>query len=164
MPVQYDMSYISTLTLGYQVRMVRFGARRVFSTNQYGERGALFAALDYRDALYREHGVGPRHAHKPNLRLNSRKPNASLSGVSLSIEGDFAYFVSRVHDGASWQKVRFSIRDFGYVKAFRAAVRVRLKDSDLNLDPESVKLHLPTMEEYINLVSRFRDVPAPFVG
>jgi hypothetical protein len=164
MAQKYDMSYIITLELGYSVRMVRFGVRREFSKNQYGERGALFAALDYRDSLYKEHGIGPRHKDKPNLRIKSRQPNGSLSGVSLSIEGTVAYFVSRTHDGTNWQKVRFSLKDFGYVEAFRAAVRFRLKDSGLNIDPASIPLQLPTIDQYLKLLPIIGNLPAPAVA
>ena len=161
MPMQYDMSYIITLELGYSVRMVRFCVRREFSNNQYGKRGALFAALAYRDSLYKEHGIGPRHKDKPNLRIKSRQPHGSLSGVSLSIEGTSAYFVARTYDGKDWRKVRFSLRDLGYVEAFRAAVRFRLRNSGLNIDPASIELQLPTQEQYRKLLQIITDLPAP---
>ena len=163
MYLKCDMSYISTLDIGFQVRIVRFNARRIFSKNQYGEQGALLAALDYRDSLYRKHGIGPRHPDKPNVRIKSRRPNGTLSGVSLSIEGNFVYFVARIHDGEGWRKVRFSLKDFGYEGAFRAAVRFRLKNNDVNLDPASIELYRPTHDEYRKLIQLIKNVPAPSV-
>lgn len=94
-----DMSYISNNKTGYCVRIVRFGVRKDFSKNWYGEQGALRESLAYRDSLYRQYGIGPRHSDKPNPRIKSRRPNGTLSGVSLSIEGPYVYFVTRTHDG-----------------------------------------------------------------
>lgn len=156
-----DMSYISNTKTGYCVRIVRFGVRRDFSKNWYGEQGALRESLAYRDSLYREHGIGPRHSDKPNPRIKSRRPNGTLSGVSLSIEGASVYFVARTHDGVEWRKTRFSIRDLGYVEAFRAAVRFRLKSSGINLDPESVELYRPSEAEYLKLIQLIKDSPKP---
>lgn len=158
-----DMSYISNNKTGYCVRIVRFGVRRDFSKNYYGEQGALRESLAYRDSLYRQYGIGPRHSDKPNPRIKSRRPNGTLSGVSLSIEGPYAYFVARTHDGVEWCKTRFSIRDFGYVGAYRAAVRFRLKQSGIILDPESVALYRPTEAEYLKLIQRIKDAPRPMI-
>lgn len=161
MNTKRDMSYISTLAKGYSVKIVRFGVRRDFYSHLLGKRQALAAAISYRDQMYIIHGIGPRNSTKPNVRIKSRRVNGTLSGVSLGIESPYAYFVSRVHTGNKWEKYRFSIDVYGYEKAYRLAVIKRIKTSELTIDPDDVPLYLPTLDEYVELVKYFGDIPSP---
>lgn len=164
MSTKLDMSYISTLTKGYSVKIVRFGVRKVFYSHLLGKQQALEAAIAYRDQMYLLHGIGPRSTTKPNVRIKSRRANGTLSGVSLGIESPYAYFVTRVHTGVKWEKYRFSIDVYGYEKAYRLAVLKRITTTELSIDPESISLYRPMMDEYIELVKYFNDIPSPFNG
>jgi hypothetical protein len=158
------MTYIIALKNGFTVRIVRFEVRKEFYNHQYEEEGgALKAAIAYRNQQYALHGIGPRHADKPNLKVVSRTEGGSLSGVSLSIDKGSGYFIARVHDGSSWLKKRFSIKKLGYEAAFWSAVDYRLEHSDVVVDRQSITLYRPTPEEFVTLQMLAKDVADPRV-
>jgi hypothetical protein len=159
--MQRDMSYITKLRNGYEVKICRFGVRKQFLKTVYGDSLALPVALMYRDGLYAQYGIGPLHIDKPNPYFHSRNGKGTLSGVSLSLEIAHAYFVAKIHDGEKWTRKRFSIQKLGYVNAFRAAVMARLENCDLGIDAEAVELHRPTLDEFVVLCSMAEDVPSP---
>lgn len=156
-----DMSYITTLHNGYEVKISRFGVRKQFLKSMYGKALALPVALLYRDGLYAVHGIGPRRVDKPNPYFNSRNGKGTLSGVSLSIEIAHAYFVAKIHDGEKWTRKRFSIQKLGYVNAFRAAVIARLENCDMGVNAHDIPLHRPTLDEFVFLCALAKDVPLP---
>lgn len=162
-----DMQYIIQLKDGYTVRIVRFEVRKEFYDHHYtnGRDGALAAAMAFRDEQYAKHGIKPRNASKPTLKVVSRTDNGVLSGVSLNIDKGSPYFIGRMHDGTAWQKKRFNIKKLGYENAFWSAVDYRLQNSDLPIEVarDQITLHRPTMDEYVFLVTVCKDVPLPRV-
>jgi hypothetical protein len=159
--MQRDMSYITTLRNGYEVKIIRFGVRKLFLTSVYGRALALPMATLYRDGLYALHGIGPRHIDKPNPYFKSRNGKGTISGVSLSLEIAKAYFVAKIHDGEKWTRKRFSIEKMGYVNAFRAAVIARLENCEMGINAHDIPLHRPTLDEFIFLRALAKDVPNP---
>lgn len=159
-----DMTYIIQLKNGFTVRITRFDVRKEFYDHHNdGREGALAAAMAYRDQMYIDHGIKKPGSGKPILNVVSRTDTGVLPGVYINIDKGSAYFIARTHDGEGWKKKRFSIKKLGYVQAFWSAVDHRLGNSDLPVDltREQVTLHLPTMDEYVFLVTLCKDVPIP---
>lgn len=157
-----DMSYIATLADGYNVKVAKIKARRSFSFNHYGGQAMAFlAALDYRDSLYRDYDIKPIVPGERRLRINSRSDNGVLSGVSLSLEGRYAYFAVKYYDGDTVSRQRFSIRKLGYKGAFIAACKLRIETGDLGINPEDLDVQRPTLDQYTKIFKMAPDVPLP---
>lgn len=159
-----DMQYIIQLKNGFTVRITRFDVRKEFYDHHHdGRDGALVAAMAFRDQKYTEHGIKKPGAGKPALNVVSRTDTGVLPGVYINIDKGSAYFIARTHDGEGWKKKRFSIKKLGYQKAFWSAVDHRLENSDLpvTLTRDQITLHLPTIEEYLFLVTVCKDTPVP---
>lgn len=159
-----DMQYIIQLKNGFTVRITRFDIRKEFYDHHHdGREGALAAATAFRDQMYIDHGIRKPGAGKPMLKAVSRTETGVLPGVYINIDKGSAYFIARTHDGEGWRKKRFSIKKLGYQQAFWSAVDHRLAGSDLpvELTSDQITLHLPTMEEYLFLVTVCKDTPIP---
>ncbi|MBI6885077.1 hypothetical protein [Pseudomonas putida] len=166
MPIATDMTYVIQLKNGYTVRITRFNVRKEFYDHHHGGReGALAAALQFRDAQRKLHGIlaRPDDSSKPVPRMVSRTGRDIISGVYLNIDKGSAYFICPFHNGQSWQKKRFSIKKLGYEKAFWDAVDMRLSSHNLPvaISRNEITLYRPSMEEYLFLVTISQDVPVP---
>jgi hypothetical protein len=157
-----DMSYIATLVNGYNVKVAKINARRMFSFSHYGsQEKALLAAREYRDSLYRDFDIQPivPGAYRPRFR--SRNENGAVSGIALEIDGNSVYFVVKFFEDGFHQRRRFSVRKLGYVPAFRAACKLRIEKACWNMSVEEFDIMRPTLEQYIKICKISKDIPAP---
>lgn len=160
-----DMSYIATLVKGYNVRIIKINARRMFSFNHYGgKEQALRAALKYRDSLYQDYGIKPIIPGKHRPRVNSRIDNGKLSGVALEVDRESAYFIAKYYEDGQHRRRRFSIRKLGYEAAYRAACKLRIEKSQWDIEVAEVELMRPTLDQFIQLFNMANDVPVPHVS
>ena len=159
-----DMSYISTLTKGYSVRVLKINARRMFSAERFGgHEQALQAALEYRNSLYLDYGIKPIVPGEHRPRVNSRIENGKLSGISLEVDGGSAYFIAKYHEEGEHHRRRFSIRRLGYEDAFRAACSFKIANAKWDIDAQEISLMRPTLDQYLKMFKMTNDVPAPHV-
>lgn len=155
-----DMSFISCTKKSYSVKVARLGVRKDFYKNLMGTEEALSAALAFRDSLYMDFGISSLEKG-PQLKVKSRKENGVISGVNLEIDGNYAYFICSSYAGDNRVKIRFSIRALGYSEAFYSAVKRRIEDGNLSIDPSSIPLQRPTIDQFLVLVRMAKDVPVP---
>jgi hypothetical protein len=163
-----DMSYISTLQNCYEVKVARLNLRHGYYFGEYGKEKALELAIAFRDKLYQKYNLPVLHQKngKPVYKLKSRRNPDLISGVTLYIDnraasGVYAYFIARYFHDKGWHKARFNIADFGYEKAFRRALRIRVEAGDLPIDVENFPVPRPTPEQYEALKRLCSDMPRP---
>lgn len=124
--------------LGWNVRVYVDSAPvepKLFSDGVYGgKRKALAAARKYRDRIVRKYKVVPISRRKQHYHVRDARNASGYVGVTLQRTRrsgrtvSYSWIASFMKNGKQ-HKQSFSIREYGYERAFRNAVRCRYENT-----------------------------------